>query len=281
MKNVYTAFKFGNYESKSDDILNVTLNNDMYNENIRGSRNIIEEKVQGVEAPYFFYVDDETLQFAVNFAFEGKSKAEIKGMTRALITAEAYTPLSFGDIINNVYIRKTPIYNVIFIGEPQLSFIGRSVDGALKYDGYFTLQARCDRPYGFEVVSVTPFTNAAGLAHVSIADINLVPNITITSTTVVNNFALKNRKQTNPIGFDGEVLSQITFSQIRANETITINGNLFTISSNNSNFDIYSRWGRNTFKLQPGVNYITAEATGTVTVTISYEAPVLIMAEQE
>lgn len=282
MKRVYTAFQFGSYTSPNSDVLNVTLDNDMYNENMRGSRTIIEDKVLGVEAPYFFYVDDEPLEFEVNFAFEAKTKAEIKTLMRNLITPDTYTALTFGEYEGDplAYAAKSPTYKVIFTGEPQLSFIGRNVEGTLKYDGYFTLQARCDRPYGYQVVNsasnpeLAPLTNS-GTTHNCIADVKLYPNITITVTGgSITNFALKSWST----AYTGTVLSQLSFTSIAAGEVITVNGNLFTITSDDAQSTIYSRWGRNNFELFPGNNYLTVTFTGsaTVAVQISYDAPTFI-----
>lgn len=273
MKRVYTAFTFGTYTSPEDDVLNVTLDNDMYNENIRGSRTIVEDKVQGVEAPYFFYVDDEPLEFEVNFAFEAKTKAEIKTLMRTLITPTSYTVLNFGEYESSSYVQKSPNYKVIFTGEPTLSFIGRNVSGTLKYDGYFTLQARCDRPYGYETVSSFNITNA-GTTHDSDADVELYPNIVISVTSAE---ATDVHIRSWSSAYTGTVLSQIKFSSIAANEVITINGNLFTITSDDAQSTVYSRWDRNNFKIFPGNNYITVTHTnGTVDVSMNYDAPTFI-----
>jgi WD40 repeat protein len=274
MKKVYTAFQFGNYSSGTDDVLNVTLENDMYNENIRGSRSIIEDKVQGVEAPYFFYVDDEPLEFEVNFAFEAKGKDEIKIMMRNLLAAKTYSQLKFGEYDGESFVQQSPIYNVIFVGEPVMSFIGRNVDGVLKYDGYFTLQARCDRPYGYENVSSFNITGGQ-TTHNSIADIELYPNIVI-SVTSAEATDVWIRSWTS--AYTGPVLSQIKFTSIAANEVITINGNLFTITSDDAQGTIYSRWDKNNFKIFPGNNYITVtkSGSGTVAVSMNYDAPIFI-----
>jgi hypothetical protein len=274
MKRVYTAFRFGSYTSPQDDVLNVTLDNDMYNENIRGSRTIVEDKVQGVEAPYFFYVDDEPLEFDVNFAFEAKTKAEIKTLMRTLITPTSYTVLNFGEYESSTYIQKSPNYKVIFIGEPTLNFIGRNVDGTLKYDGYFTLQARCDRPYGYQNVSSFNVTNA-GVTHNSITDVEVYPNIVITVNTGTTNFTIGSYTSA---AFTGSPISQISFTQVKTGEVININGNLFTITSSTSQNDIYSRWGRDNIKIFSGNNYLkfTTGGGGSIGVTMNYDAPTFI-----
>jgi phage-related protein len=274
MKQIYTAFRFGNYTSTANDVLNVTLNNDMYTESVKGSRKIIEDSVQGVEAPYFFYVDDEPLEFSVNFAFEGKTKAEIKTLTRSFLSAESYTPLSFGDIVNSAYVRKSPLYNVVFINQPQISFIGRNIDNTIKYDGYFTLEARCDRPYGFELVNQFTLVNA-GTTHNVLADINVYPNILIEVSGVeIENFKLKSVANND---YTGNTLSEIGFSSIAAGETMLIGGEILTISSNQQS-TVYSRWNRQNFKMFPGNNYLVVEFTGsaTVVVRLDYQAPTFI-----
>jgi phage-related protein len=279
MKRVYTAFSFGSYTSSANDVLNVTLDADMYDEALRGSRSIIEDKVQGVEAPYFFYVDDEPLAFEVNFAFEEKTKAEIKTLMRALISKTGYTPLSFGNIVNNSYSRQSPIYNVIFTDEPELSFIGTTVGGVLKYNGYFTLKARCDRPYGYETFTNVAVSTTQNTTLAFSGDVEVYPNITIQANASENvvNFSLKSYTNAN---FTGPVISQIGFSLIGQNEKLTINGNLFTILSNVSQSTVYLRWNRNNFKLFPGNNYLVVEFSGAaaadVSVKLDYEAPTFI-----
>jgi hypothetical protein len=283
MKTIYTAFRFGNYTSPNNDILNVTLENDMYNENIKGSRQIIEDKVQGVEAPYFFYVDDEPLEFEVNFAFEAKTKLEIKNLMRTLITPRKYTILNFGEYSGSplTYSVKSPSYRVIFTGEPIISFIGRNIDGTVKYDGYFTLQARCDRPYGF--INVPQFSatenpdSNGGKNHISIGDDEVYPKIIITVTTgSITNFSLKSWSAAN---YTGNVLSQIGFTSIADGEVITISGDFFTITSDDAQSTVYARWDRNNFKIFPGNNYLKVTFTGTATVNvqITYDAPTFIV----
>jgi hypothetical protein len=134
------------------DLLNVTLSNDFYVACLRGSRSIIEEKIPGRDIPYFFEIDDEPLEFEVNFATEEPlTRGEIKSLARALLSHTGYKTLHFGDVVSSVYTRKTPFFNVIFTGEPDFNFIGAGTNnsGYEIYHGYFTLQVRADRPYGY------------------------------------------------------------------------------------------------------------------------------------
>jgi hypothetical protein len=275
MKRVYTAFKFGNYISGADDILNVTLENDMYQENIMGSKDIVEEKVVGVSTPYFFYIDEQPLEFEVNFAFEKKTKTQIKALIKTLISPKFYAPLIFGDYTNSAFIQKSPIYNVIFTGEPIISFIGANVEGVIKYQGYFTLNARCDRPYGYLSEALTTLTNT-GTNHVNKGDLETRPYIEIQSAADLNNVVIKSWSNSN---YTGTVLSQIGFSSLKNTELVKITGQLFTISSTITSPSIYSRWDKNNFILFSGNNYITvshSSGSTNIVVKISYEAPLFI-----
>jgi hypothetical protein len=279
MKKVYTAFQFGNYSSNSGDILNVSLDNDMYSESVRGARVIIEEKVQGVEAPYFFYVDNQPLNFEVNFAFVAKTKLQIKSLLRVFLSQQTYTELTFGEFENSSFVAKSPIYNVIFIDEPIINFIGRNVENELKYDGYFTLQARCDRPYGYVNETKSLTRSSAGEVIVNGGDLELLPNIIISSTNPsAQNFTIT-RYSDNTYA---TVVSQMTFTGIDTNETITFKQDFFTIKATGAGADnstVYSRWNKNYFSLIPGNNFIKVlpiSTTTDVTVQLQYKAPLFI-----
>jgi hypothetical protein len=146
----YKSFSFNG--TVWSDLLNATLSNDFYVACLRGTRSIKEEKIPGRDLPYFYEVDDEPLEFEVNFAtVEPLTKGQIKTLTRALLSHTTYRTIHFGEVSNSVYTRKTPYFNVIFTGEPDFNFIGAGTNesGYEIYNGYFTLQARADRPYGY------------------------------------------------------------------------------------------------------------------------------------
>ena len=146
----YKSFSFNG--TVWSDLLNVTLSNDFYVACLRGPRSIKEEKIPGRDQPYFYEVDDEPLEFEVNFATEDPlTKGQIKTLARALLSHTTYRVLHFGDVVSSVYTRKTPYFNVIFTGEPDFNFIGAGLNnsGNEIYHGYFTLTARADRPYGY------------------------------------------------------------------------------------------------------------------------------------
>jgi hypothetical protein len=151
----YKSFSFNG--TVWSDLLNVTLSNDFYIACLRGARSIKEEKIPGRDIPYFYEIDDEPLEFEVNFATEDPlTKGQIKTLARALLSHNTYRIIHFGDVVSSVYTRKTPFFNVIFTGEPDFNFIGAGLNnsGNEIYHGYFTLQARADRPYGYVPVRI-------------------------------------------------------------------------------------------------------------------------------
>jgi phage-related protein len=168
MTQQYRYFVFDN--QLYDQLFNVTLSNDFYIACLRGSRSIKEEKIPGRDIPYFFEVDDEPVEFDVNFALINPlTMTQIKAITRGLIARTGYKNLHFGEVSGNIYTRKTPIFNVVFTNEPDFHFMGAGKNSSNidTYVGYFTLHVRADRPYGFESIIIKfeldgTITNAAG-----------------------------------------------------------------------------------------------------------------------
>ena len=95
MKLHYTAFMFNNKLYGS--LFNVVMSDDFYAESIRGSRSILEDKIPGRDIPYFYEVEDDVLEFDMNFAFENPmTKSEVNLIARDLLTPQGYSELSFG-----------------------------------------------------------------------------------------------------------------------------------------------------------------------------------------
>jgi hypothetical protein len=261
MKKVYTAFSFNG--TVYTDLINVSLDNSMPSEDLRGNRTLLREKIPGRDIPYFYAVEDEPLEFDVVFALSvPKSKSELRVIMRNLITQTGYKELHFGDYntSTSTYTRQTPIYKVIFDGESKLDFVGTNVynDGVatLKYFGYFTLRACADRPYGYEALTGSILASsypAGGVATLNNSgDLPVYPSIVITNGATAYNVPVRIYNSTT-----GN-LTSITFSSLAANEVITINADLKTISSTVSG--VYNRWTqRDDLKLDVGNNTINLQ----------------------
>jgi hypothetical protein len=288
MKNIYTAFQYGTYTSPRRDILNVTLENEMYNEKVMGSRDIIEEKVQGIDTPIFFYLDNNALAFEVNIAFEGKTKTQINELLGVLISPKTYTLLTFGEYVKTgsgeedidyEYQARTPFYRSLFIGEPEINFIGRNYQNALIYDGYITAEVRCDRPYAFTFENLDNISRASsGFLYNNASFFSIYPNLSITNTSgSAINFLIQRSSVSN----FALITSQFGFNNLQNNESITVNGKFFSITSNQVS-NTYSRWDKNHLILLPGnINYLrvipnSTTLTSGLTVSLSYESPTLI-----
>lgn len=95
MKLHYTAFMFNNKLYGS--LFNVVMSDDFYAESIRGSRSIVEDKIPGRDIPYFYEVEDDVLEFEVNFAFQNPmTKSEVSTIARDLFSPRGYSEMSFG-----------------------------------------------------------------------------------------------------------------------------------------------------------------------------------------
>lgn len=284
MKKVYTAFSFNG--TVYTDLINVSLENNMYSENMRGNRTLLKEKIPGRDIPYFYAVEDEALEFDVVFALTvAKSKSELRVMLRNLVAQTGYKELHFGNYnaSTSTYTRESPIYKVIFDGESKLDFVGTNVynDGVatLKYFGYFTLKACADRPYGFE--NVTSTVTASGTGTVTInntGDLPVFPNIVITNGATAYSVPVRIYNNTNQ--------TSVTFSSLAANEVVTINAVLKVISSTVSG--VYSRWtqrddlqlnaANNTIYLQQytGGSWVNITSNPWASVVFTFEAPTFI-----
>lgn len=96
MKLHYTAFTFN--KKVYGSLFNVVMSDDFYAESIRGSRSILEDKIPGRDIPYFYEVEDDVLEFDVNFAFENPmTKSEISNIAKDLLSPTSYREMTFGD----------------------------------------------------------------------------------------------------------------------------------------------------------------------------------------
>jgi len=284
MKKVYTAFSFNG--TVYTDLINASLDNNMHSEDMRGNRTLLKEKIPGRDIPYFYAVEDAALEFDVVFALTTpKTKAELKVIMRDLITQTGYKELHFGDIVSGTYTRKSPIYKVIFDGESKLDFVGANVynEGVatLKYFGYFTLKACADRPYGYENLTGTISASLTGTATLNNpGDLPVFPNIVITNGATAYNVPIRIYNST------AGNLTSVTFSSLAANEVITINADLKTISSTVAG--VYNRWtqrddlklniGNNTINLQQftGGSWVNITANPWTSVVFTVQTPTFI-----
>jgi hypothetical protein len=108
------------------------MSDDFYAESIRGSRSIQEDKIPGRDIPYFYEVEDDVLQFDINFAFENPmTKSEVNLIARDLLSPRGYSEMSFGD-----YYGVSPLvaaYTNPTLNPPAIT-IGNNVEKEFKFN---------------------------------------------------------------------------------------------------------------------------------------------------
>jgi len=241
MRQIYTAFSFN--DTNYSNIFNVTLENDLYTNQLRGSREVREEKIPGRDIPYFYDIDDQPLEFDLTLALaEPVSAATLRTYITTFLNQTTYGKLNFGTYNGTNYSAATPDFYVIFTGESTFEYTYKSDN---KYLGYFNLKARCNAPYGFTTVSTQTisFTNSIATNINTNADISRVyPVITITAgASNVTDYKLENATTSAQRNL-GNFFSSVGFTSIKANEQIIIDTELKTITTNSTSFpNVYER----------------------------------------
>ena len=173
-------------------VINASLQNDMYEQPLGGSRKISEEQVSGRDEPYFYAVDLSPLKFKMTIALSNyATKEKIREILRWLLTPKTYKALSFDNNVTS--------YFIIFEGEPTISYIGkRTTDLPDTFLTYIELNVRTNSPYLFtgtvtqtqEITGVLNDTDAVSVTNNTFGfpsnfnggDADVYPDITIHNT---------------------------------------------------------------------------------------------------
>jgi hypothetical protein len=125
------------------------------------------------------------------------------------------------------------------------------IDSNNGFIGYFVLHAICDRPYGYNNITVgdIDFT-VSSLSVNNTGDIEFYPDITIKPISTTSNW-IRVRNSTNA--------STVTFKGVTSGETITINSNLKTITSTSPS--VYTRWNKDDLYLNIGSNSLVVQSS--------------------
>ena len=215
MRSGATQFTFAGVNSEEYDLLNFSTSSGGLNtDSFVGSRVIIEEKIQGRDAPYFYNVERNPMSFKVKFGFAGNreiEESELDDITDWFIQ-DTYQPLVFSD-------NPDKIYYVIFDGIPNFVHNGAK-------SGYFTLNARSLYPYpvindtqtGIHTIVTSDQINVKNSGKVTV-----VPNINITiassGNNVINIYNLSNGTELEVEGAFDDVIEIDGFNRIATNVT--------------------------------------------------------------
>lgn len=122
-------FNYDGKSSKDFGIINVNLNNGMYEETFVATRTINETSVRGNDAPLFHSVEEEPLEFSMTIAFTKKFTDEDIDEVVLWLFQNRYKPLYFEDKPNK-------IYYCMPTGESSIAHNGLR-------EGYLTINMRC------------------------------------------------------------------------------------------------------------------------------------------
>lgn len=142
MVNSTKIFTFDGTASTSftPSIINIKLDNDMYEFAPLGAKSIKEEKVQGRDMPYFYNIDLEPMSFNMTIAFEDyATQAQVNEVIKWLYLPKTPKLLSFTEYGIN--------YFGLFIGQPNFYYVGNNLNG-YKFIGYIEVEFRANAPYG-------------------------------------------------------------------------------------------------------------------------------------
>lgn len=225
---------------------------DMYGVQIIGSRQIIEEKIPGRQAPYLYKVDDTPLTLSITVALEeAKPISELRSFFRWIYNNDTYKQLWFDTDPNK-------FYYALFIGEPVLTYIERSSASDIsnndrKLIGMITLTARTNAGTAFGAAIETTQSNPTSFSLVNNGDDSVFPSLVIqmadiappTGTSYVKLLVKNNTNN-----------SSIEFVSAYRDEEITVDMSTRRISTDRTSHNIYESWTRGYLELESGANNI-------------------------
>lgn len=135
-------FNFDGTSCKSFGLMNVNLDNGMFEESFGAEREIIETTVRGSDQPLLHDVEESPLQFTLTLAFEKGFTDEVIDKVILWLFKDRYRPLYFEDKPNK-------IYQCMPIGEASIAHNG------LK-QGYLVINMRCKSSKVESPTNVTP-----------------------------------------------------------------------------------------------------------------------------
>jgi predicted phage tail component-like protein len=136
-------FTFAGRKSSDYGILNVSIASGLYEESFMASRSIKEVFIRGKENPYFQELTKEPKSFQVTFAFQDTWNDDLINEVARWFDVEYYQPLIFSE-------EPEKVYYVMPVNESSVTHNG------LK-QGYLTLTFRCESPYSYSPMKVTPW----------------------------------------------------------------------------------------------------------------------------
>lgn len=147
-------FNFNGVWSNTYNLINIVLDNGMFEETFVAPREIVETEVRGSDKPLLHSVKYSPLEFDMVIAFEGNyTDSKIDSIIKWLFV-DQYKPLYFEGKENRIYM-------CLPIGDPQIVHNGLN-------QGYFTIHMRCDSSSIYSQSQTTDLTTVTTSATITI-----------------------------------------------------------------------------------------------------------------
>lgn len=236
-----TSFTYAGVPSEIMGVVNVSVDSGLQSEPFIAPRTIEEISVPGRDAPYFHRVSRVPLSFQLSFLFNGGWDTQKIRKVAAWLNQDRYQPLTFED-------KPNATYYALVADDPII------VHNGLR-QGYVTLTFRCNSPYGYSPVYLSPIFPASTFTLDNRGDTLLAPEIwvrTINAGTVTINNTTRG--------------TQTTFTGLAAGETLYMEGEQEVITSSVPSVFRFSNYNNVPFALSPGINSISLSGSATLQV---------------
>lgn len=161
-------FNFGGVDSKTLGLINVVLDNGMYEETFVAERELNETKIRGNNRPMLHSIEDSPLEFDMTIAFETKFTDESLDKVIRWLFVDHYRPLFFEE-------KPEKVFMAMAIGSSQIVHNGMQ-------EGYFTIKMRCDSSNVYSPKILSPTVTVATTNTIEITSnshFDIYPEISI------------------------------------------------------------------------------------------------------
>lgn len=178
-------FSYAGRKSTDFGIINISITDGLYDEQIVSNKTINEFSVRGNPKPYLVDVSTMPKQFQLRFYFEEKWNDDLIDEIIRWLNVDYYEPLFFSEDIDKIFYAM-PIegINLIHNGLKQ---------------GYLTLTMRCDSPYCYSPVFTKGwFKNQSQISIYNLGHYSIYPELWIQKVgdgdLIINNLSNENRE---------------------------------------------------------------------------------------
>jgi len=229
-------------------LINVRVEDGMYDEPFGSTRTIQEVKVRGWHKPHFQFVDTEPLEFELEFAFLGAYDDNKLREVARWLTPSYYKPLYFLNNPDRIYYCM-PVEDIRFI------------HNGLK-QGYIKLKMRCDGSYAYSPYYTTDeidTTEQSSFVIDNLGDLPIRPEIGITK---IGDGDISIINTTN----SGK---EFKFVSLKNDEVIYVDNHWEHIETNLVNIFRYTNFNNNWLELVTGRNVFNV--TGGAKIMVRYQ----------